>query len=156
MDLRLDPLRVDDATEMVGVLSDPGLYGVIGGGPPILDQLTSQYRQQVVGRSADGREVWLNWIVRVDGAAVGYVQASVHDGERAVVAWVIGRPWQGHGYAAAAAREMLALLAGRGVRRVEAHIAPGHTPSERVAARVGFTATGELDTDGEQLWALTP
>jgi RimJ/RimL family protein N-acetyltransferase len=152
VDLRLDPLRVADAAEMVTVLADPALYVVIGGDPPTLDQLTDQYRRQVVGRSVDGREIWLNWIVRVGGAAVGYVQASVHEGARAVVAWVIGRPWQGHGYATAAGRELLALLVTRGVTRVEAYIAPGHLPSERVAARLGLTATGTLDTDGEQLW----
>ena len=156
MSLRLDPLRVADALEMVGVLADPGLYGVIGGAPPTLAELTEQYRRQVVGRSVDGRQVWLNWVVRVDGTAVGYVQATVHGGDRAVVAWVIGRPWQGSGYATEAGRELLALLAGRGVSRVEAYIEPGHTPSERVAARLGFTATGTLDPDGEQLWLAAP
>jgi RimJ/RimL family protein N-acetyltransferase len=154
--VRLDPLRVADAAEMVGVLADPGLYTVIGGGPPTLDELTEQYRRQVVGRSADGREVWLNWVVRAGGAAVGYVQATVHEGDRAVVAWVIGRPWQGQGYATEAARQLLALLAARGVTRIEAYIAPGHLASERVAAHVGLTATGHLDPDGEQLWSAAP
>lgn len=154
--VRLDPLRVADAAEMVDVLADPGLYAVIGGSPPTLDELTEQYRRQVVGRSVDGRQVWLNWIVRVEGTAVGYVQATVHDGDRAVVAWVIGRPWQGRGYATEAGRELLALLAGRGVSRVEAYIAPGHTPSEQVAARLGLSATGQLDPDGEQLWLAVP
>lgn len=51
-------------------------------------------------------EQWLNWVVRVDGAAVGYVQATVHDGIRAAVAWVIGAQCQGHGYATAAGRAM--------------------------------------------------
>jgi RimJ/RimL family protein N-acetyltransferase len=156
VDLALDPLRVADAAEMVGVLADPELYAVIGGGPPTLDQLTDQYRRQVVGRSVDGREVWLNWIVRVGGVAVGYVQATVHEGDRAVVAWVIGRPWQGHGYAVEAAREMLALLTSRGVTRIEAYIAPGHAASERVAGRIGMAATGRFDQDGEQLWLAAP
>jgi len=154
--LRLDPLRVADAAEMVAVLADPGLYVVIGGSPPTLDELTEQYRRQVVGRSVDGREIWLNWVVRVDGTAVGYVQATVLEGDRAVVAWVIGRPWQGHGHATEAGRELFALLTGRGVTRIEAHIAPGHAPSERVAARLGMTATGRLDEDGEQLWLAVP
>lgn len=154
--VRLDPLRVADANEMVGVLADADLYAVIGGGPPTLEDLTEQYRLQVVGRSADGRQEWLNWVVRVDGIAVGYVQATIHDGSRAVVAWVIGRPWQGNGYATDAGRAMLELLAARGVGRVEAYIEPGHTPSERVAERIGFTPTGQLDSDGEQLWLAGP
>jgi RimJ/RimL family protein N-acetyltransferase len=154
--VRLDPLRVADATEMVGVLADPDLYVVIGGRPPTLDELTEQYRRQVVGRSVDGREIWLNWIVRVEGTAVGYVQASVHEGDRAVIAWVLGRRWQGLGYATEAGRQLLALLTARGVTRIEAYIAPGHAPSERVAARLGLTATGQFDPDGEQLWLATP
>jgi RimJ/RimL family protein N-acetyltransferase len=153
--IALDPLRVADAAEMAAVLSAPELYGVIGGRSPTLDELTDQYRRQVVGRSVDGREVWLNWIVRVDSVAVGYVQSTVHEGTRAVVAWVVGLPWQGHGYATEAARELIALLRARGVTRIEAYIAPGHAASERVAARAGLTATGRFDADGEQLWLAT-
>jgi RimJ/RimL family protein N-acetyltransferase len=150
--ITLDPLRVSDAAEMVEVLSATELYGFIGGRPPTLGELTEQYRRQVVGRSVDGREEWLNWIVRVEDTAVGYVQATVHEGARAVVAWVIGVPWQGRGYATAAARELVRLLRARGVRRVEAYIVPGHAASERVAAHVGLAATGHL-SEGEQLWA---
>ena len=150
--LRLDPLAVDDAAEMTNVLADPELYRVIGGSPPTEEELRERYQRQVVGRSADGHEEWLNWVVRVDGVAVGYVQASVHDGRRAVVAWVIGTPWQGKGIATAAANRMLGLLVDRGVRTIDAYVAPGHLSSERVAARLGFAATGEHDDDGEQRW----
>jgi RimJ/RimL family protein N-acetyltransferase len=152
--LRLDPLTVSDAAEMVGVLSAPELYAVTGGEPPTLDELTERYRRQVVGRSADGREEWLNWVVRVNDEAVGFVQATVTDGSRAAVAWVIGRAWQGRGLATAAAEAMLAELRLRGVTTVEAWIAPGHEPSEKVAARIGLAATGRTDDDGERLWLL--
>lgn len=152
MTVRLDPLAVSDAAEMAVVLADPDLYTVIGGHPPTEKELRQQYERQVVGRSADGTEEWLNWVVRVDGAAAGYVQATVHDGSRAVVAWVIGSAWQGRGIATEAARQMLGLLRERGVDRIEASIEPGHAPSERVAERIGLVATGELDDDGEQRW----
>jgi RimJ/RimL family protein N-acetyltransferase len=155
VEIMLDPLRVTDAEEMAAVLADPELYRVIGGRPPTPAELTERYRRQVVGRSVDGREEWLNWVVRVEDAAVGYVQATVHEGDRAVVAWVIGTPWQGHGYATAAARELVAVLVTRGVRRIEAYIALGHHASEMVAIRVGMAATGRLDEDGEQLWLTT-
>ena len=152
MQLRLDPLRVADAPEMARVLSAPELYAVIGGAPPTEAELTERYRQQVGGRSADGTEEWLNWVVRVDEAAVGYVQATVLPDARACVAWVIGRPWQGRGHATAAGRAMLAELAARGVTRVDAWIAPGHRSSEAVAERLGLTPSGEQDPDGEQRW----
>ena len=153
--IRLEPLRVADAAEMVQVLGAPELYSFIGGRPPTLGELTEQYRRQVVGRSVDGREEWLNWIVRVDGIAVGYVQATVHEGARAVVAWVIGTPWQGRGYATEAAKQLVELLGARGVRRVEAYIVPGHVGSERVAARIGLQPTGRL-SEGEQMWLSLP
>lgn len=143
--MRLDPLRVEDAEEMAGVLADPALYEVIGGSPPSAADLRGRYARQL-----ERPEEWLNWIVRVDGTAVGYVQATV-TGDRASVAWVIGTPWQGRGYATAAARAMLALLP---VRAVEAWIAPGHRASEAVAAAVGLRPTGELDADGEQRWSI--
>ncbi len=154
MNLRLDPLAVSDAAEMVGVLSAPDLYAVTGGEPPTLDELTERYRRQVVGRSADGREEWLNWVVRVDDEAVGFVQATVTDGSRASIAWVIGLAWQGHGYATAAASAMVAQLRTRGVTDVRASIAPGHEASERVASGIGLVATGQVDEDGEQLWVF--
>jgi RimJ/RimL family protein N-acetyltransferase len=153
--IRLDPLRVADAEEMAVVLGAPELYGFIGGEPPALSELTDRYRRQVVGRSLDGREEWLNWIVRLEGTAIGYVQATVHEGTRAVVAWVIGVPWQGRGYATEAVRAMIVVLRARGVTRIEAYIVPGHAASEVVAARAGLAATGQLDSDGEQAWRWT-
>jgi RimJ/RimL family protein N-acetyltransferase len=150
--VQLVPLTVDDAREMAVVLADPAIYAVIGGQPPTESELRARYERQVVGRSADGTEEWLNWVVRVDGAAAGYVQATVREGSRAEVAWVIGTGWQGRGIATEAARQMLALLRERGLDSIEASIEPGHTPSERVAERIGLLATGELDADGEQRW----
>lgn len=151
--IRLDPLRVADAAEMAVVLGDPRLYEVIGGAPPSAAELTELYGRQVAGRSADGREEWANWVVRVGPEAVGYVQATVHGDGRAEVAWVIGTRWQGRGHATAATLAMLDLLRARGVTAIEAYVRPGHTASETVASRVGLRPTGELDADGEQRWA---
>lgn len=152
MDLRLDPLQVADAAEMAVVLGDPRLYDVIGGGPPSVAELTELYGRQVAGRSADGREEWANWVVRVGPEAVGYVQATVHGDRHAEIAWVIGTPWQRRGHATAATLAMIDLLRARGVTAIEAYVLPRHTASETVAARVGLRPTGELDSDGEQRW----
>jgi hypothetical protein len=37
---------------------------------------------------------------------------------------------------------------------VTAHIAPGHTASEAVAAALGLQPTGQHDKDGERVWCL--
>jgi RimJ/RimL family protein N-acetyltransferase len=152
--LRLVPLRVEDAAEMTGVLADAALYAFTGGRAPSQDELRARYRRQVVGRSPNDGEAWRNWIVRTrdPDEAVGFVQATITDGGRvADVAWVIGVPWQGRGFAAEAARAMVAWLEARGAATIMAHVHPGHIASERVAARAGLTATDEVE-DGERVW----
>ena len=152
--LRLVPLRVEDAAEMAAVLAAPSLYAFTGGEPPTVDGLRDRYATQVE-RSADDDEAWRNWIVREggedgDGAAVGYVQATV-TADTADVAWVIGEPWQGRGYASEAAQAMVGWLGTHGVRTVTAHIRPDHEASAAVADRVGLRPTLTVE-DGERLW----
>ena len=151
--LDLTPLRVEDAPEMVAVLADPCLYTEIGGGPPTPDELRARYEHQVRGGSTDGRETWLNWIIRSRPSreAVGFVQATVTDAG-ADIAWVVGVPWQGRGYATEAARGLVAWLAGRGVTSITAHVLDGHRPSEAVAERIGLVRTKAVE-DGEIVWA---
>ncbi|GGK59495.1 acetyltransferase [Planomonospora parontospora subsp. parontospora] len=156
--LRLTPLSVADADEMVEVLAGDELYAFTGGSPPALDELRARYASQVVGRSPDGSEEWHNWIIRgqADGQAVGYVQATVTDGgRRAEIAWVVGLHRQGQGYASEAARAVAGRLRARGVVFVQAHIHPEHAASAAVARRVGLLPTDRFD-DGERLWLSRP
>jgi RimJ/RimL family protein N-acetyltransferase len=156
--LSLIPLQPEDAAEMVDVLADLRLYTFTGGGPPSRDELLARYVRQSVGRSADGSEEWHNWIIRPrpQGEAIGFAQATIA-GPRgpADIAWLIGVPWQGHGFAAEAARAVVAWLEGGGVSVITAHIYPGHSASEAVAARAGLEPTDEID-DGERIWRRVP
>ncbi|GAA4558639.1 GNAT family N-acetyltransferase [Planotetraspora kaengkrachanensis] len=151
--LELSPLTAGDADEMAGVLADPALYAFIGGRPPSLDALRARYARLAAGHSPTGDQEWLNWIVRDGGGhAVGTVQATAVDGgRRAEIAWVIGAPWQGRGYASEAAEALVGWLGARGVRRVEAHVHPDHHASIAVAVRAGLRPTGRFD-DGERLY----
>ena len=152
--LRLVPLTVADAAEMVDVLSGEALYAYTGGAPPGVGELRARYARQVAGRSPDGREEWRNWILRRQpgGEAVGYVQATITgEGQRAEIAWVVGLEWQGQGYATESARAVVAWLDARGVASIQAHIHPGHDASAAVARRAGLRPTGRFD-DGEQVW----
>ena len=155
--LTLEPLRVAHAAEMAPVLDDVALHRYIGGRPASADQLRERYRRQAAGRSPDGTEGWLNWVVRdrASGAPVGTVQATVGtDGDRlrAELAWVVATVHQRRGYAAEAAAGMADWLRGRGVEHFVAHVHPAHRASQRVAERLGLTATGVL-VDGEVRWA---
>ena len=152
--LRVEPLRVEDADDMVEVLSDARLYEFTGGSPPDLEELRRRFRVQVTEVSPDGRETWLNWVVRLrsDGTAIGYVQASVERASADVqVAWVIGRTWQGQGYASEAVGEMVTALRAAGTRRLVARVRGDHAASRRVAERAGLAPTGTV-VDDEDEW----
>ena len=150
--LTLRPLTVEDATVMVNVLADPALYTFTGGEPPTLPELERRYRNHARGESPDGSERWVNQIVEVDGEPVGYVQATVPlAGGPVEIAWVIGRPWQGRGYARAAAQCLANNLRADGMTHLIAHIHPEHTASKRIAFAIGLAPTTTI-VDGEVRW----
>lgn len=152
--ITLRPLHVEDAAAMTDVLSAPELYTYIGGEPPALDELTRRYTVQSRGYSLDRTEEWLNFIVLLEPQAepIGYVQATISTlGDPTQVAWVIGKPWQGQGYATRAAALLLDDLAGRGIGEVVAHIHPDNEASNRLVTRLGFVPTDTV-IDGEIRW----
>lgn len=151
--LVLEPLQLEHAGEMVDVLADPALYEFTGGSAPSQEELRERYRLQAAGRSHDGSEEWLNWIVRLaeDGRAIGFVQATIVDG-RADIAWLIGIAWQGQGFATEAARALVEWLDAReDVGIITTHIKHGHHASAVVASRAGLSPTEEIE-NGEVVW----
>lgn len=154
--LSLEPLRVEHASEMVGVLGAPELYDFTGGQAPDVRELRRRYARQVKGHSPDGSEVWRNWVVRrrADGVAVGSIQATVTgSGERwaAELAWTIGVDHQRRGYAREAAAAAITALRAAGVTRFVAHVHPEHAASIAVARALGLQATDGVH-DGEVVW----
>lgn len=148
----LRPLRPSDAKEMTRVLADPSLYVFTGGEPPSEAELEGRYEVQARGRSEDGSDIWLNYIVLVEARPVGYVQATIPTtGDPAEIAWVIGVTWQGRGYATAASQLLLDELRGLGVSDIIAHIHPDHQASQHIARRLGMQAT-DVVQDGETRW----
>jgi RimJ/RimL family protein N-acetyltransferase len=153
--LQLEPLRVDHATELATVLDDERLHEFIGGRPATTAELRSRYTRLEAGRSPDGSQGWLNWVVRDRGAgvAVGTVQATLGrtGGLTAEIAWVIAAARQGRGYATEAAAAMVARLEQQSVRGFVAHIHPDHAASNRVARHLGLRPTNVME-DGEVRW----
>src|SRR5688572_22558844 len=114
------------------IYADDRMYEFTGGEAPTLDALTRRYEALVAGRSPDGTESWLNWVVRLVDApqAVGTVQATVTVATgSAAIAWEIGIPWQGRGYAGEAAAALVDWLRSQLVTDVEAHVHPDHAAS---------------------------
>jgi RimJ/RimL family protein N-acetyltransferase len=153
----LSPLRIEDADELVAVLAGPQLYRFIGGAPPTVAELRQRYAVLARGRSPDGDQEWLNWVIRlgttaIGTTAIGTTQATVTgDGQRADVAWVIGLAHQGHGYGREAAGAMVTALIEAGVPWLTAHVHPDHAASASVARACGLRPTTEFH-DGEQRW----
>jgi RimJ/RimL family protein N-acetyltransferase len=151
--LVLEPMRPEDADELARVLDDRSLHRFTGGEPLRVEDLRARIERQSQGHSPDGRELWLNWLVRErsTGRAVGTVQATVRGVEPtevAELAWVIGTPHQGHGFAKEAAALMAAWLQEQGVARLRAHVHPQHGASMAVAHSIGLAPTGVI-RDGE-------
>ena len=152
----LEPLRVEHAEEMAGLLDDQGLHEFIGGEPQTVEQLRSRYSRLVAGQSADGEQGWLNWIVRdlATGAAVGTIQATIRQADAALaaeLAWVIGAGYQRLGFAKEAAGAVQAWLRNHGVRVFVAHVHPEHAASIAVAKYLGLEATNTR-VGGETRW----
>ena len=144
------------ATELAPLLDDASLHEFTGGTPLPAAALAARYARLAARRSPEGDQMWGNWVVRVraTGAAAGMVQATLPAGGPAVgpaeVAWVVVRVAQGRGYAAEAARSLVAVLREAGWT-VVAHIHPGHLASQRVARAAGLSPTSDV-RDGETRW----
>lgn len=140
---------------MVGLLADRSLYRYTGGEtPPTVAELRERYARQIAGPRPPSADRWLNWIVRSDGVALGYVQATVM-ARTAEIAWVIGTAHQGQGYATEAAGAMAEALAETGTDTLQAHIHPRNRPSQIVAERLGLRKLPVHAFDGEDLWQRT-
>ena len=157
--LDLEPLAVEHAAEAAPLFADERLHTWTGGSPADEDELRRRYGRQVAGRSPDGRQVWLNWMLRDrrTGRLVGTVQATVAVDERsdrptADLAWVVGTAHQGRGYAREGAAAMTDWLRTRGVNRLRASVHPEHSASIAVARALGLVATATT-VDGEVRWA---
>ena len=150
--LVLEPLRLEHEAELAPLLADRGLHAFTGGEPDSPAELHARIARQVRGRSPDGRDVWMNWVLRDGADAVGTVQATLRPDRVAEVAWVVFTPFQGRGYAREAAVVLVEwLLASGAADAVVAHIHPDHAASAAVARAAGLERTDEWH-DGERRW----
>jgi RimJ/RimL family protein N-acetyltransferase len=140
--LVLEPQVVAHADAMFAVLSDPAIYAYENAPPPSLAWLRERYRKLESRRSGDGRELWLNWVIRVgDGRLAGYVQATVQADDAASIAYELGSAWWGQGLASEAVAAMIdELRVHYRVRRLAAVFKTANARSRRLLERLGFAA----------------
>ena len=139
--LRLEPLSADHAEAMFAPMSAPEIYRYTPGAPPAsVAALRERYATLARGHSADGRQRWLNWVVRLPaGQCAGYVQATIYAEGTGDFAFVVAPDHWGKGVAFAACRAALPWLAQEtGVRTLYATVDPANERSLRLLARLGF------------------
>ncbi|HYF36201.1 MAG TPA: GNAT family N-acetyltransferase [Prosthecobacter sp.] len=138
----LEPLCERHASEMYPLLCDPRLYEFLSLPPPVsLETLAERYRRLETRTSADGKEQWLNWIIRLrnGGVCVGFVQATLYSMHQGDVGFVLGADHWGRGLAGAAVGAILELLfAQHGVKSLFATVDRQNWRSIALLTRLGF------------------
>jgi len=139
--MSLEPQTAAHAEPMFAVLNDTAVFTYIDDAPPAsVAALRDRFARLESRASADGREHWLNWVIRLDGGVVaGFVQATVYPSGWAWIAFVLGRAHWGHGHAWNASRAMLDELTSRyGVTRLLATADRDNRRSIALLERLGF------------------
>jgi RimJ/RimL family protein N-acetyltransferase len=145
--LALEPQVLAHAEEMFAVLSDPAIYEYENQPPASLAWLRERYARLESRRSPDGREQWLNWVIRLPGGELaGYVQATVDAAGRAGIAYVLSSRHWGRGVARRAVEAMIGELAGHhGVRSLSAVLKRANDRSRRLLEQLGFSPVSAED-----------
>jgi RimJ/RimL family protein N-acetyltransferase len=139
--LRLEPLLPAHAPAMFELLREPAMYCYTDDAPPASEQaLRERYERLATRRAPDGRQQWLNWVLRLPGGELaGYVQATVLPNGQAWIGYVLSPAHGGRGLATQAVDAMARHLAEAwGVRRLLASVDAANTPSIRLLERLGF------------------
>lgn len=139
--LTLEPQAATHAEEMFAVLSDPAIYEFENEPPSSLEWLRARFAKLESRVSADGREQWLNWVIRVPTSElIGYVQATVHPDGRAAIAYELSSAYWGRGFARQAVQAMISeLVAHYQVRSLSAVLKRDNLRSLRLLERLGFS-----------------
>ena len=147
--LTLEPQLPAHAEAMFEVLSDLAIYR-FGNVPPVsLEGLRQRYERLIDGRSPDGREHWLNWVIRLpDGALAGYVQATIDAQGLASVGYELASEFWGCGLGTQAVARMIEeLQSAYRIQGLRASLHPDNLRSMRLLLRLGFepALTGPLE-----------
>ena len=99
--LELFPIKRAHAELLFEPLQDEKIYTYFPeDAPESLEKLQKRYEYLQKGKSPDGDEYWLNWVVftKQDKIPVGVVQATVKPNEEASIAYIIFPDYWSNGY----------------------------------------------------------
>jgi ribosomal-protein-alanine N-acetyltransferase len=154
--LVLEPLVAAHAEAMFELLSDPEIHRYLDDPPPpSIEHLRGVYERLESRQSPDGRQRWLNWVLRSPtGPLLGYVQATVTRQGDAWVAYILSREHWGRGLAGTTMRAMLEhLKLDYGIHRFLATVEADNLRSIRLLERLGFHPATANELVGHSLSA---
>jgi RimJ/RimL family protein N-acetyltransferase len=150
--LRLEPLDESHASAMFAGLQHEALYEFISERPPAsVEALRERYRWLATRTSPDGRQAWLNWVIRAlpGESHVGFVQATVFEDRSADVAYLLFPEAWGRGHAREATTAMIDHLRDDwGTRRIRASVDTRNQRSIALLEALGF-ARGAVRAEAE-------
>jgi RimJ/RimL family protein N-acetyltransferase len=107
-------LRVPEHAEsLFAVMSDPLLYQHVDliHRPATAAALRERIERNASGKSPDGTQDWLAWVVRNEiDEVVGFVTATIHPNREADLAYGVASQHWGKGYARSAVEQLLPML----------------------------------------------
>lgn len=143
--IKLESLLPDHAVEMFAGLSHIEAYRFIPEMPPTnLTNLYERYVRLASGQSADGSEIWMNWIARSqtpEMLALGYTQATITQSLATIAYHVFPNYWnQGVG-TLAVHLTLEELFARDDIEQVQALVDTRNLFSISLLKRLGFENT---------------
>jgi len=152
--LKLEPLKASHAGALFHGLQNAALYEFISERPPeSVEALRLRYGRLESRVSPDGRDAWLNWVLRTvpDDGHAGWIQATVHPDRTALVAYVLFREAWGRGYAREAVAALIAHLRDDwDIALVRATVDTRNRRSIALLEALGF-ARGAVRVDAEEI-----
>ena len=153
-----EPLTAAHADEMYPVLSDRRIYAWLPEQPPSsVDALRERYAFLSRGKSPDGTEDWLNWILRLRRTKdpIGFYQATVRPANCSI-AFVLNPVHWGKGYATEASHAILTNLFERhGVAVARAEISVRNGASIELVRRLGFSFVRHDAAESDDIYEIT-
>ncbi|MEO8103973.1 MAG: GNAT family N-acetyltransferase [Betaproteobacteria bacterium] len=139
--ITLEPQTALHAEEMFAVLSDLRIYQFENQPPASVQSLRARFAALESRMSSDGREQWLNWVIRLaTGELIGFVQATVYPDSRAAIAYILSSRYWGRGLARRAVDAMITeLVRHYRVRRLTAVLKHSNLRSLRLLECLEFS-----------------
>jgi len=139
--MRLEPLCESHAAELFNIFSEARMYRFVRQEPPATPAiLARRFALLETRRSPDGTEAWLNWVLRSksDSVCLGCVQVTIRGDHRAQLAYELGVPYWGRGFATEACSRVVKALFDDGISEVWAELDTRNVASMRLLERLGF------------------